>query len=454
MRMSRFGLLLPFAMVLACGDKEEVIEEVEINSPPVADAGNDLDITTDDAISLDGGASFDPDGDLITYEWFFDSIPEGSALRRNYQFDGNGTTNPQTTFRPDATGTWIVGLRVTDTSGEVSDADFLLINLTEGNLPVADAGPDLAGNEGQNFTLDGSGSWDPLGRDLEYTWAFETVPTGSALTGLSATGNSAAFTADVGGRYVVSLIVDSGVGTSLPDTAIVDVSSNNPLAPVAAAGDDLTGEDCTAHNLDGSASFDPNGDSLQYRWSLQSRPTTSSASNASFSDRNAAATTFFPDKSGDYTLALSVYDGSTWSSPDLLVFSATERSFNSAPVVNAGTGMIVDGGEAECVESGYSYRCDECEDQAITLGLDATVTDADGDPLTLSWSATTGTANIVTPDSLSTRAVLQDAEPVEPSACEPNEYQFQLQATDCTGATSTATVMYTVNCCGVVAASR
>ena len=42
MHLSRLGLLLGAASLVACGDKEEdTTATVEINSPPVADAGQD-----------------------------------------------------------------------------------------------------------------------------------------------------------------------------------------------------------------------------------------------------------------------------------------------------------------------------------------------------------------------------------------------------------------------------
>lgn len=450
MSMKTLAILLAPLALVACGDKEEeeVGEVAEINSAPVADAGSDLTLTTDDPINLDGGASFDPDGDVITFNWSFDTVPAESALA-NFAFPADGTTNSQTTFEPDAAGTYIVSLIVTDSSGQDSAADFVVISVEEGNLPVADAGSDLSGSEGENFTLDGSGSWDPLGRDLTYNWAFETVPSASALTALQPTGSSAAFTADAGGRYVVSLVVDNGINSSAPDTVIVDVSSNNPLDPIADPGEDFEGEDCTAHTLDGSNSFDPNGDDLDYRWSIQSRPAGSNVTNASFADRNAAVTTFYPDAAGDYVLALSVFDGTNWSSPSLLSLTATERSYNTPPSINAGSVVMMDGGEATCVEAGYSYRCDECGPVSETVGADASVSDADGDPLTIEWIAVSGTVNFTDATQIPTTATFSESEPTEPGVCDDNEYQLRLSVTDCTGANVTSDVVYTVQCCGI-----
>ena len=49
------------------------------NSVPIANAGNDQEVTQGDTVSLDGSASHDPDGDVITYSWSIITLPGGSA---------------------------------------------------------------------------------------------------------------------------------------------------------------------------------------------------------------------------------------------------------------------------------------------------------------------------------------------------------------------------------------
>ena len=140
MRHSHLGLLLGFGLV-ACGDKdEELTAPVSINSPPVADAGGDQNINTDEPLNLDGGASFDPDGDMLRFTWAFDSIPAGSEFTAGHTFPGNGTTNAQTTFTPDATGTYIVSLVVADTQDNVSAPDFVVINVVDQSILTIECG--------------------------------------------------------------------------------------------------------------------------------------------------------------------------------------------------------------------------------------------------------------------------------------------------------------------------
>jgi hypothetical protein len=444
--------LLPLLLVTstACQSKtgDTLLQVESNNSPPVADCGADISITADQPVMLDGGASYDPDGDSITYHWSFQRLPEGSVLE-GASFTTNQSMVSSTTFLPDVAGMYIVSLVVQDSLGLDSIADSIIVTVEPGALPVALAGTDIDITEGSTVTIDGTSSYDPLGRSLSYDWSITSQPSNSTSSIDDAAATTAEFTPAVPGLYLVSLVVSNGISSSAPDLVHVRVSSANPMPPTANAGGDQSGlEDCTSIALDGSASFDPNGDQLGYFWSLQSQPADSSANISSFSSREEESPTFFPDVAGEYKISLAVNDGTAWSSPDLITLDTVERATNSAPSVNAGTPMTVDGGDAACTASGYSYLCDECGSVSIDLGASASVVDADGDPLSVEWSVVSGDASISDPTSQVTTAILESAAPTEPNACENNEYELMLTATDCPGEQSSNSVIMTVTCCG------
>jgi hypothetical protein len=81
------------------------------NQPPIANAGPDQTVTVGTLVTLDGRRSSDPDGDPITFQWRFVSIPEGSAATLT------DADKAQATFTPDVVGEYILSLTVTDPDG-------------------------------------------------------------------------------------------------------------------------------------------------------------------------------------------------------------------------------------------------------------------------------------------------------------------------------------------------
>ncbi len=424
------------------------------NQAPVAEAGENISQTADRPVKLEGGASFDPDGDAIAFTWAFDTVPTASSVRDDATaFPGNNSTNPTSQFNADVPGTYIVSLMVTDVKGATSALDYVVIEVIEGSAPVANAGADVSSElDAGSVSLDGSSSYDPLGRDLTYAWTFESVADASALITLDGADTSApSFTPDVPGRYVVSLTVNNGFVDSEPDTVNVFVDGEG-CRPQAGPLEDIDAEDCTAIQLDASDTYDCDPQdtlaSLEFNWEIQSKPAGSAVTNADISDRAAPSPTFWADVAGTYVLSTAAYDGDGWGNVATVTITASERSFNTPPSVSAGSGQSFSGGNATCEESGYTYDCDECASMTVDLGADSTANDPDGDPLIYEWTVIDGDATISDADKLHARVKLEGAEPTEPGSCEDTTYQFQLKVTDCTGAEATSQVTYTVNCCG------
>ena len=186
-----------------------------VNSSPVAEAGPDQAIirmvTT---VHLDGTQSYDPDGDPVTYEWTFASVPQGS----NATLSNADTGTP--CFLADVYGTYQVRLVVKDPWAQSGD---IVIVSFENVQPVANPGTSQSVRVGETVTLDGSGSSDANGDTLTYLWAITSLPPGSVATVADATAMNTTFVPDVAGTYVVQLIVDDGLQDSIPGTIQVQV---------------------------------------------------------------------------------------------------------------------------------------------------------------------------------------------------------------------------------------
>lgn len=196
--------------------------------------------------------------------------------------------------------------------------------------PVANPGANQNVLTKTAVTLDASASVDANGDALTYRWALKSRPSGSVATLSSATDAKPTFTADVAGTYVATLIVNDGKVDSAPvDVTIIATVAN--AAPVANAGPDQNVSNGTRVTLDGSKSSDANGDALTYQWTMDSRP---SGSTAALSSATVVNPTFTPDVAGSYTLSLVVSDGTLKSIADSVTITASRA--NSAPVANAG----------------------------------------------------------------------------------------------------------------------
>ena len=448
---------LSLTLLVACGGKQQDTAAQD-NVAPVANAGENVTIEADRGVNLDGRASFDSDGDLLTYHWSFDRVPEGSnVMDLEMPFTQNNSRDASTTiFHPDAVGTFVVSLEVEDGASR-SAADFVVVTAqVPGSRPVAQAGSDLQLEVGTTVTLDGSGSYDMAGRGLSYAWSVVDVPEASSFTVDALTGADTAtpsWEIDAKGVYILNLIVDNGLTTSQPDAVVVTATADDNT-PVANAGEDLSVEDCNWIQFDGSNSADPDSDALQYFWELQSKPTDSVATNDSFSDRRVESPTFWADTAGTYTFSLAVSDGSNWSIADGMTMVVEERAVNTPPTVTINPISTVAAGEAECSTSGYSYECDDCDSQSVTIGDTVAIVDVDNDPYTVVWELVSGDGSISDVNSLITTMSAENLTTTEPYYCNQNQFVLSLTVTDCTGEYTQAGTTLAAECCGIPSSAR
>jgi len=323
-----------------------------VNYPPVANAGPGQTQPVGTTVQLDGTGSSDPDGDILTFTWSLASTPSGSGTTLT------GATSTTPTFVIDQAGSYTVHLTVHD--GSLSSNVAIVIISTANSAPVARAGDDRSGQVGNTLTLDGSGSSDVDGDSLTYHWTLLAQPTGSTAALGEATTVQPTLTVDSVGDYVVQLVVHDGTVSSEADTLTISTLNSAPIADAGGAQSATVG---TLVQLDGTNSFDVDGNALSYQWGLTTTPV---GSTATLSDPNIAQPTFTIDKPGTYAAQLVVNDGIASSVPDTVQVSTV----NSKPVADAGADQTAEIGQPVQLDGRLS-------------------SDVDGDPLTYQWSLST-----------------------------------------------------------------
>jgi hypothetical protein len=285
--------------VFGCGGGGSDTGFEEANQPPVSVSGVMQNVITGTAVTLDGSASRDANGDPLTYRWTLTSKPSGSTA----SLSSSNSVKP--TFTADLAGNYVATLIVNDGKIDSASNTVTVIASSSNAAPVASPGNAQNTITGMTVTLDGSASQDANGDPLTYRWTLTSKPSGSTASLSSSNSVKPTFTADLAGNYVATLVVNDGTIDSASNTVTVIASSSN-AAPVANPGNAqnvITGMTVT---LDGSASQDANGDPLTYRWTLTSKP---SGSTASLSSSNSVKPTFTADLAGNYVATLTVNDG-------------------------------------------------------------------------------------------------------------------------------------------------
>ncbi|ASK34569.1 hypothetical protein CEK62_09320 [Alcanivorax sp. N3-2A] len=191
------------------------VTAVQANVPPVANAGEDQNIATGSLVVLDGGDSADADGDSLSFQWQFVSVPTDSIASLV------NATSDSPSFTADLDGAYVLELIVND-GEDASAADRVTVTAeTLNSKPVAHAGADASAYVGQTHTFDGSGSTDADNDALTYQWTLKSRPTSSKAVLNDTTSASPSLTVDVAGDYVAELVVNDGQDDSAPVTVVL-----------------------------------------------------------------------------------------------------------------------------------------------------------------------------------------------------------------------------------------
>ncbi|UBM62999.1 T9SS type A sorting domain-containing protein [Candidatus Sulfidibacterium hydrothermale] len=333
-----------------------VITVVSSNHPPVADAGPDQTVYDNDSVYLDGTGSYDADGDSLRYLWL---APGGIHL--------TDSTSPTPAFKvPDVQQTTVFSFALIVNDGLVNslrDTVFITVK-HENQRPVAWFDFDSAFvHEGDTAYLDGHYSYDPDGDSLRFHWW--TDP-GSGINFFDSTAmdvrcGTPMVTHDT--VFRVYLKVDDGQLMSEPDTLYLKVMDMNTVPVAVLKKHKQYVYDGDTVYLDGTSSYDADGDSLRYKWTAPK--------DIWLSDSGATAWFVAPvvQKLETYYISLVVNDGESDSPPDFDTIVVMHK--NHPPVA----------------ESGYPIEMFEGDSAYLYGSLSF---DIDGDSLSYSWSVPTG----------------------------------------------------------------
>lgn len=321
---------LTFELVLDDGisqSKTLITVVMTIDQAPTANAGPDQlleNVASGTRVTLDGTNSTDPEGGALTYNWVQISGPRVS-LR------GANTATPSFIY-PNATKvdaaraklvgqpqeTLVFGLTVSDgNSTSAQDQVEVKININAGPTAVATASQTTfyGLQNGDTVSLDGSGSSDPDGDTLTYSW---TQTSGRTLSISGANTATPTITYDGKGttatpdKATFSLTVSDGAQTSASSSVELTFIANR--APIANAGSDISGINAgETVTLNAGSSSDPDGDTLSYSWRQLS------GSSVSLSGANTATPSFTaPDVASTQTLVfeVTVDDGKGFTAAD------------------------------------------------------------------------------------------------------------------------------------------
>jgi ELWxxDGT repeat protein len=288
---------------------------------PVAVAGPDQTVDEGAAVTLDGSASSDPNGDPLSYQW--EQVGGPAVALSDSTIAQPGFVAPSV---PTGGATLTFRLNVSD-GVHVSEPDTVDVTIKNLNqAPVADAGDDQTVQEGTQVTLHGGESFDPDGDAVTHEWTQTAGPEVSLSDPAAAEPTFTAPLVGVAGETLAFKVTVSD-GVAVATDAVLVVVSNLNHVPLADAGPDQTVDEETAVTLDGSASSDADGDALTFAWTQLSGP------QVTLSDPGSATPRFTAPEVGGGGAALVfqliVGDGSAASHPDTVTISV--RDANQPP---------------------------------------------------------------------------------------------------------------------------
>ena len=400
---------------------------------PTAKAGNSYTVNEAAEVELNASNSFDAyEGSIASYSWqqieideYEISLESPDSSETNFTAPADLSTDITLTFQ----------LTVADSAGN-SDTDAVEVRVN--NAPTANAGGDQQVNEGDEVTLNGSGSSDTGDIIESYSWVQVADSSGATLDTATVTlvigDDPATATFDVPDNLTADttlyfrLTVTDGDGASHSDIVTIFIN-NNPtvtLGAITPAGEVNEGATVT---LSGSAEDTDDGTIASYAWvevDNSGKPVETATVTLSHDDTTQATATFTaPQVTADTTLyfQLTATDNA----------GGTDSAIATVPVNNSPTIAL-----AETIEVNESTE---------GVSIAATATDDGGSISSYSWIEVDSSGSEVIPSSVSnlsgtdTATISFNTNSVD----QDTTLTFQLTVTDNDAANHTDSIVVTIN---------
>lgn len=198
---------------------------LNLNNPPVANAGPDKTVAVNTTVTFDGSASTDSDGFIPPGNFFWDFN------------DGTNATGAIVTHNFTTKANFTVTLTVTDNQGATAN-DTALVQVD--GIPSAVVSGPTSGFTNQLITFNGAQSTDD-GNITNYNWAFGDGGTGSGIT------TTHTYTAP--GTYTVTLNVTDNNNLTDADTLIITITQQTSSGGQSSSSRRSGGRNNDRHNV-------------------------------------------------------------------------------------------------------------------------------------------------------------------------------------------------------------
>ncbi len=322
---------------------------------PRPDAGRTLVLHAGDSFQLDGGFSWDGNGDAPALAWDqtlgtpIASSSEGASLR----------------LRAPTPGLLAFSLTATDDSGLTRSIEVPVLVLSSGSVrPTAMVQTPVMAAAGSPVTLDATAS--QAGAGAAFSWEqVEGEPV--ALSG--AAGATPTFVPTSPGRYAFAVsLADRSVRSPAArvDVFVAEPDRALPLASVAAPGAAAVGEPV---ELDGSGSSAAGSGGLSYRWTQVSGPA------VGLTDTDRPVATVLPFQAGSLVFELSVSEGRAEGVPVRVRVEVAgsgdvpEAVASAQSTAREGEEIVLDGSGSRVAQGRTAgYRWTQVEGPWVALG--------------------------------------------------------------------------------------